>query len=49
VNAFRKEGIFFIQQMKEIDKLGFALKEFAGLSPEEFQKSESFWKEKHFG
>jgi hypothetical protein len=35
--------------MKELEKLGFALKEFAGLSPEEFQKSESFWKEKHFG
>lgn len=35
--------------MKELEKLGFALKEFAGLSPEEFQKSEPFWKEKHFG
>ena len=35
--------------MKEIEKLGFALKEFAGLSSEEFQKSKPFWKEKHFG
>lgn len=35
--------------MKEIEKLGFALKEFAGLSSDEFLKSETFWKVQHFG